>query len=90
MCLAKAYIIHDDGYKMVAENVASAKFDGTNLILTTILRETRTLKADIEHIDFANGNLKLRLTKWRFTRSPRTGLLVLMKQCCELRHWSFR
>ena len=63
MCLAKAYIARDERDEMVAENVASVKVEGNRLVVTTILRETKTLEATIESIDFANGNLRLRTAK---------------------------
>jgi hypothetical protein len=63
MCLAKAYVARDERDEMVAENIASVKVEGTRLVVTTILRETTTLEAAIESIDFANGNLRLRAAK---------------------------
>ena len=63
MCLAKAYIAHDEQDEMVAENVASVKADGTRLVVTTILGETKTFDAVIESLDFANGSIVLRAAK---------------------------
>jgi predicted RNA-binding protein len=63
MCLAKAYVARDNGDEMVAENVASVKVKGNRLVVTTILRETKTLEATIESIDFANGSIVLRPAK---------------------------
>ena len=63
MCLAKAYVARDERDEMVAENVASVKVEGNRLVVTTILRETKTLEATIESVDFANGNLRLRPAK---------------------------
>ena len=63
MCLAKAYIARDERDEMVAENVASVKVEGNSLVVTTILRETKTLDAKIESIDFANGSIVLRPEK---------------------------
>jgi predicted RNA-binding protein len=61
MCLAKAYIVHDQGEELLTTNVALVKVEGTQVILTTILNESKTLEAVIEQIDYANSNLKLRL-----------------------------
>lgn len=62
MCLAKAYIVYDEGDELIAKNVTSVKVDDTQITLTTILNETKTVKAVIDQIDYANGRLKLRLT----------------------------
>jgi hypothetical protein len=63
MCLAKAYVARDSGNEMVAESVASVKVEGKTLTIMTILKETTTLEAVIEGIDFANGSVVLRPVK---------------------------
>ena len=59
MCLARIYRKQNEKDEIVFENVASVEISEEDILLTTILRETKELKGRIKKIDFANSSVFL-------------------------------
>ena len=62
MCLAKVYLKKNNRSELMEESVASVEVSDNGLILNTIFRETKQIKANIKKIDFANSNILLEMS----------------------------
>ncbi len=60
MCMANAYI-EEDGQEMeFFKEAATLKINGDNLVLETLFGEEKTIRAEIEEIDFVNSKILLK------------------------------
>jgi predicted RNA-binding protein len=57
MCLARIYEKKDSGNEIILENVASLEISEEDILISTILGETKELKGRIKTIDFANSSV---------------------------------
>ena len=59
MCLARAYVEQANERKEVMHDVAWIKADGDDLLLATLMGESRRFKARLKSVDLMNGSIVL-------------------------------
>ena len=59
MCLAKAYAGSDNEKKLLMEEIASLKVEGSKLLVTTLFGEQREIEAGIKEINFMDSSIIL-------------------------------
>jgi predicted RNA-binding protein len=59
VCLAKVYLAGNGENELIAEEIASLKTDGHNILVTTLFGEQQELTADIKEIDFRGSHVFL-------------------------------
>ena len=62
MCLARAFMNRHGDNELILGEVVSAEQLGDTLVLTTLFRETREVKARVKRIDFADSSIILEST----------------------------
>jgi len=60
MCLAKAFIKHEESDELILNNIVSLEVSDKELTFTTLLEETKTIEASISSIDFLHGSIILK------------------------------
>jgi predicted RNA-binding protein len=59
MCLAKAYIGHNNERELLMEEIASLQVRDGKLLVTTLFGEQREIEASIKEIDFMASSVVL-------------------------------
>lgn len=59
MCIATVYIDKAGGMEEMLQDVVSLDLDSHDMVLTTLLGETRHLKGTIKHVDFLKHSVTI-------------------------------
>ncbi len=59
MCLAKAYAGSNNEKKLLMEEIAFLKVEGSKLLVTTLFGEQREIEASIKEINFMDSSIIL-------------------------------
>ena len=62
MCLAKAFLSDHGDNELILEQVVSVEQLGEKLVLTTLFRETKEIRASVKRIDFSDSSIILEST----------------------------
>jgi predicted RNA-binding protein len=59
MCESHAYLLREGGEELVMENVVDLAFDGSDLVITDLLGDTKRLEASLKEIKFMEHRIVL-------------------------------
>ena len=60
MCESTAFLMKDTGEEKLLEDVVMLKPEGSKIILTSVLGETKEIEGTVDHIDLMNHRIVLR------------------------------